>query len=61
MCHLYLFQFIVLLNPIFNCSKSFLSFSFDKVTTGTYHVSVILNVAHNGATIAGLTPYCHIS
>ena len=30
-------------------------FSFDKVTTGMYNfVSVILNVAHNGAKIAGL-------
>ena len=32
-CHL--FHFAVLLNPAFNCSKRFLSFSFDKVTTGT--------------------------
>ena len=31
-----------------------MSFSFDKVTTGTYSfVSVILNVAPDGATIAG--------
>ena len=31
-----------------------MSFSFDKVTTGTYNfVSVILNVAPDGATIAG--------
>ena len=31
-----------------------MSFSFDKVTTGTYHsVSVIVNVAPDGATIAG--------
>ena len=37
---------IVLLNPVFNCSKSLLSFSADKVTTGTYNVqSVILNAA----------------
>ena len=42
--YLYLFHFIVLLNPVFNCSKSFMSFSFDKVTTGTYNfVSVFLN------------------
>ena len=33
-----------------------MSFSFDKVSTGTYNsVSVILNVAPDGATIAGLT------
>ena len=33
-----------------------MSFSFDKVSTGTYnYVSVILNVAPDGATIAGLT------
>ena len=56
-CDLYLFHFIVLLNPNFNCSKSFVSFSFDKVTTGTYNfVSAILNVAPDGAAIAGLTP-----
>ena len=31
-----------------------MSFSFDKVTTGTYNfVSVILNIASDGATIAG--------
>ena len=41
-CDLYLFHFIVLLNPDFNCSKGLLSFSVDKVTTGTYNfVSVI--------------------
>ena len=46
---------IVLLNPIFNCSKSFLSFSVDKVTTGRYNfVSVIINVAFVAAFIAGL-------
>ena len=34
-----------------------MSFSYDKVTTGTYNfVSVISNVAQDGATIAGLTP-----
>ena len=34
-----------------------MSFSFDKVTTRTYNfVSVILNFAPDGATIAGLTP-----
>ena len=46
---------IVLLNPVFNWSKSLLSFSADKVTTGTYHfLSVIANVAPVGAAIAGL-------
>ena len=40
-----------------------MSFSFDKVTIGTYNfVSVILNVAPDGATIAGLIPSCcHIN
>ena len=53
-----IWSFIVLLNPVFNCSKSFVSFSFDKVTTGTYNfVSVILNSNPVGATIAGL-PSC---
>ena len=53
-CHLYLFHFLVLLNPDFNCSKSFVSFCFDNVTTGTYNfVSFNLNVAPDGATIAG--------
>ena len=34
-----------------------MSFSFDKVTTGTYNfVSVILNIEPDGATIAGLSP-----
>ena len=33
-----------------------MSFSFDKITTGTYNfVSVILNFAPDGATIAGLS------
>ena len=45
------------LNPDFNYSKSFISFSFNKVTTGTYNfVSSIWNVASDGATIAGLLP-----
>ena len=43
---LYLFHLIVLLNPVFNCSKSLLSFSVDKLTNGTYSfVFFILNVA----------------
>ena len=57
---LYLFHVIVLLNHGFNCSKSLLSFSADKVTTGTCDfVSVILNVAFVGTLIsstAGLSP-----
>ena len=50
----------VLLNPVFNCSKSLLSFSADKVTTGTYNLqSVILKTAFVGLLIsatAGLAP-----
>ena len=46
---LYLFHLIVLLNLVFNCSKSILSSSTDKVTTGIYSfVSVILNVGLSG-------------
>ena len=52
---------MVLLNPFFNCSKSLLSSSVYKVTTGTYSfVSVILNVAFVGlltAATAGLSPW----
>ena len=52
---LYLFHLIILLNTGFSCSKVFLSFSIDKVTTGTQNfVSVILNVAFIGAFIAGI-------
>ena len=48
LCHL-----ILLLNPVFNCSKSLLSSSVDKVTTTTYYfVSSILNVAFVGLLIA---------
>ena len=48
LCHL-----ILLLNPVFNCSKSLLSSSVDKVTTATYYfVSSILNVAFVGLLIA---------
>ena len=43
---MYLFHFIDLLNPEFNCSNSLLSFLADKVTTGTYSLqSVISNFA----------------
>ena len=43
-----------------------MSFSFDKVTTGTYNfVSVILNSNPVGATISGSSPsasfFCHIN
>ena len=40
-----------------------MSFSFDKVTTGTYNfVSVIWNVAPDGGTIGGLrTAFTYIS
>ena len=41
-CDLYLFHYTVLLNPDSNCSKSFLSFSFDKVTTGTYNFEFVI-------------------
>ena len=52
---LYLFHSIVYLNPIFNCFNKLLSYSVDKVTTGTYNfTSVILNVAFVGTFIAGL-------
>ena len=43
---MYLFHFIDLLNPEFNCSNSLLSFLADKLTTGTYSLqSVISNFA----------------
>ena len=50
---LHLFHLLVLLNRVFNCCKSLLSSSVDKVTTGTYYlVSLILNVAFDGLLIA---------
>ena len=50
---MYLFHFIVLLNPDFNCSNNLLSFSVDKVTTGTYNLhSVVSNFASVGELIA---------
>ena len=49
---MYLFHFIDLLNPDFNCSNNLLSFSADKVTTGTYNLqSVISNFASVGELI----------
>ena len=50
---MYLFFFIDLLNPDFNCSNNLLSFSADKVTTGTYNLqSVISDFALVGDSIA---------
>ena len=49
---MYLFHFIDFLNPDFNCSNNLLSFSADKVTTGTYNLqSVISNFALAGELI----------
>ena len=49
---MYLFHFIDLLNPDFNCSNNLLSFSADKVTMGTYNLqSVISNFALVGELI----------
>ena len=46
---------IVFLNPVFNYSKSLLSASADKVTTGTYNLhSVILKTAFNGSLIPAI-------
>ena len=47
---------MVLLNPVFSCCKSLLSFSADKVTTRTYNLqSIVANVAFVGAAIAGIS------
>ena len=52
---MYLFHFIDLLNPDFNCSNNLLSFSAHKVTTGTYNLqSVISNFALVGDSIAAI-------
>ena len=51
---MYLFQFTVVLNPDFSCSKSFF---FDKVTTGAYNfVFIIRNVADVGE----VSPYVSV-
>ena len=51
---LYSFHFTVLLNHDFNCSKSFLLFSVEKVTTGAYTFEyVIWNSNPVCATIVG--------
>ena len=56
---MYLFHFIVILNPDFNCSNSLLSFSADKVTTGAYNLSsVISNFALAGDSIAAIEGLC---
>ena len=58
---LYLFHWVDLLNPDFNCPKKLLSSSVDKVTAATYNfMSVILNVVFVGlltAAIAGFPPW----
>ena len=52
---MYLFHFIDFLNPDFYCCNSLLSFSADKVTTGTYNLqSVISNFASVGDSIAAI-------
>ena len=49
---MYLFHFIVILDPDFNCSNNSLSFSADKLSTGTYNLqSVISNFALVGELI----------
>ena len=49
---MYLFHFIDLLNPDFNCSNNLLLFSADKVTIGTCNLqSVIPNFASVGELI----------
>ena len=54
--HLYWFYLLVLLNPVFNCSKSLLKSPVDKVTSGTHSfVSFLLNVAFVKASIPFLT------
>ena len=40
---MYLFHFIVILNPDFNCSNNLLTFSADKVTTGTYNLQSVIS------------------
>ena len=53
---------MVFLNTDFNCAKSFMSFSFDKVITGAYNfVSVISNSNPVVVTIAGLLPSAFLS
>ena len=40
---MYLLHCIDLLNPDFNCSNNLLSFSGDKVTTGTYNLQSVIS------------------
>ena len=52
---MYLFHFIVILNPDFNCSNNLLLFSADKVITGTYNLqSAISNFALVGDSVAAI-------
>ena len=61
MCDMYLFHFIDLLNPDFNCSNSLLSFSADEVTTGTYNLqSVISNFASVGDSIVKIKVFSQL-
>ena len=46
MLDLYLFHFMVLLNPDSNCSKCLLSSLVDKVTTGTYNFVPLFQMLH---------------
>ena len=53
---------IVLLNPVFNCSNNLLSFSADKVTTGTCNfASFLLNVAPVGLLILGTAAVVYVA
>ena len=40
---MYLFHFIVILNPDFNCFNNLLLFSADKVTTGTCNLQSVIS------------------
>ena len=51
---MYLFHFIDLLNPDFNCSNNSLSFSTDKVSTGTYNLQSVIS---NFALVGELIPF----
>ena len=52
---MFLLHLIILLNAVFNCSKSLLSSSVDTVTAETYiFVSVTLNITPAGASVADL-------
>ena len=55
---MYLFHFIDLLNPDFNCCNSLLSFSAYKVTTGTYNLQSVIS---NFASVGELIPFIGIA